>query len=51
MSKKHFQKIAAVIADIQDENERREVALTCCASFSLVNPRFDRARFLRACNL
>jgi hypothetical protein len=49
MSRKHFAAIAASIAEIRDESERREVALTCCAAFSLVNPRFDRARFLSAC--
>lgn len=51
MSRKHFAKIAAAIAEIKDESERREVAVTCCAAFELVNDRFDRARFLAACKL
>jgi hypothetical protein len=51
MSRKHFVKIAAAVAEISNEAERREVALTCCAAFQLVNPNFNRARFLSACKL
>jgi hypothetical protein len=51
MSRKHFVRIAAVVAEISSEAERRELALTLCASFQLINPRFNRARFLAACKL
>jgi hypothetical protein len=51
MSRKHFVKIAAAVAEITDEQERRELALTLCASFRLINPRFNRSRFLAACKL
>jgi hypothetical protein len=51
MSRKHFEKIAAVIAEIKDDGERRAVAITCGAAFSMACPRFDRSRFLAACKL
>jgi hypothetical protein len=51
MFRKHFIKIARAISEITSENERREVALTCCAAFEVVNPRFNRSRFLEACAL
>jgi len=51
MSRKHFIAIAAEIATIQDDTARRVAALAMCAVCKAQNSRFDRARFLRACNV
>lgn len=51
MTKKHFEALAAAIAAIDDERSRKDAAIAvmnACASF---NSRFDRARFLIACNV
>lgn len=50
-TRKDFVKIAAAIAANSNENARRELARAFCESFAKKNPRFDRSRFLRACNL
>jgi len=51
MSRKHFNAIAAAIAEIRNAAERKRVAellATVCAAF---NSQFDRARFFRACGV
>jgi hypothetical protein len=51
MSKKHFRALADAIACIDNSEERARAARAVadvCAGF---NGRFDRGRFLRACNV
>ena len=51
MTKLHFEKLAAIVATIDDVEMRtsyaRDVADVCAAS----NSRFDRTRFYEACNV
>lgn len=47
---RHFAVIAGIIADMPAQY-RRDVAETFAAGLEHTNPRFDRARFLRACGV
>ena len=51
MTKKHFTAVAAKISTIADDVARRTAALALCDIFQDLNPKFDRARFLAACNV
>ena len=51
MSRKHFQAIAASVRQIADPVNRRQVAELLAAVCAASNSRFDRGRFLRACNV
>jgi len=56
MTKKHFEFIAATIAAMPDfADTLRAQKASCASSFAdalqKTNPRFDRARFIKACNL
>lgn len=51
---RHFAFIAAVIADLQNDTGRAtrlHMAHHFADACARTNPRFDRARFLRACNV
>ena len=50
MSRKHFQAIADSISDIGDETARYVAAQALADVLGRFNSRFDRFRFLRACN-
>ena len=49
MSRKHFQLIADVVKNISDKNERERTAQEFVGRLQAENPRFDTARFLKAC--
>lgn len=49
MQHRHFACIAAIIAGIENVKERDKTAQRFADAFAGGNPRFDRARFLRAC--
>jgi hypothetical protein len=55
MSKKHFEEEAARIVRLDLESnsleERLVVARAYARLFATFNPKFDRARFLKACRL
>ena len=56
MTKKHFEAFARVIReDYNEEHLDRDTAMRMASMVWLVaerdNPRFDRARFLKACGL
>ena len=51
MSRKHFCAIAVAIRDIRDNAARRLAALALADCLRGTNPRFDRGRFLYACNV
>jgi hypothetical protein len=52
MTKKDFELIAAVLRANSTETVVRErVALDFADELAATNPRFDRARFLRACGV
>lgn len=57
MTKKHFEAFAQVLrpyverADEQDRTTVLSIVETIADTFQYENPRFDRARFLRACGL
>ncbi len=56
MQHRHFTTIAAIIVDLErvtdlSADDRREVAITFAINLAKTNPKFDRARFLRACGL
>ena len=48
---RHFAFIAATIAKMPDAGYRADIALHFADECAVTNPRFDRARFLRACNV
>lgn len=50
MSRKHFQAIADSISEITDETARYAAAQALADCLRSFNSRFDRFRFLRACN-
>jgi hypothetical protein len=50
MSKKHFELLAKQISVIYDPNIRRDVARLIALACAESNDRFDRARFMRACD-
>lgn len=51
MSRKHFVKLAAAVRLIADPADRLRVAGLLADLCQSVNPRFDRARFYRACGV
>lgn len=51
MSKKHFEKAAAQIAAIGDNIMRRVLAEHFAHFFGWFNAKFDRAKFMAACNV
>lgn len=51
MSRRHFAFIASVVATLADPLERHDVAHSFADALERENPRFDRARFLRACGV
>jgi len=50
MSKKHFVRMAAIIAGIKDPVERNRIAREFAALCASTNPNFNRSRFLDACD-
>jgi hypothetical protein len=50
-TKKDFIAAAKTIAAITDKNEQKTVANNFCDIFSKQNPRFDKTKFLKACNV
>lgn len=55
MQKRHFEMIAAAIRSCTNPNDsdviyRHDFMATLCTEFEAANPRFDRARFIAACN-
>jgi hypothetical protein len=52
MSKKDYVAIAAILLSSQADRRTREVfAVKLADIFGMGNPRFDRARFLKACGV
>lgn len=51
MTKKHFEALAAITAQISNEQTRRFTAENQADYFASVNPLFDRNGYLRACGL
>lgn len=56
MTKKHFEFIAATIAAMPDfaaslRNQKASCATTFADALQKENPKFDRALFIKACNL
>jgi hypothetical protein len=51
MSRKHFIALAAAVAAIADPSDRRNVAELLAEVCAAANPRFNRQRFYRACNV
>ena len=50
MTRKHFVEIAKIVSN-QPESTRQALALDFVRMFQAENPRFDPARFLRACGV
>lgn len=51
VTRKHFQQVADIIKSHQDENKRKELAKHHADIFATQNPRFDRAKFMKAANV
>jgi hypothetical protein len=51
MTRKHFEAIAAITASISNDETRAFVARQQASYFAGINPNFDRARYLTACNV
>tara|TARA_B100000809_G_C14772696_1_gene399997 strand:+ start:162 stop:383 length:222 start_codon:yes stop_codon:yes gene_type:complete len=49
MTKKHFEIVAAAVANIVERADRWLIANMLADSFEKENPRFDRDRFIAAC--
>ena len=49
-TKKDFIQAAKTILEIENSKKRKEIAEAYCTTFSQSNPRFDRAKFMTACN-
>ena len=49
MSKKHFEIVAAAVANIVERADRWLIANMLADSFEKLNPRFDRDKFIAAC--
>jgi len=49
MSRKDFQMIATIVANICNEDTRKSVAMDFAHGLQATNPRFDVARFVKAC--
>jgi hypothetical protein len=50
-TRKDFVRIAATVANIRNVVRRRQEALAWSKRLIVVNPRFDRKRFIAACNV
>jgi len=50
MTRKHFQMIADVVKNIDDETTRHETAMNFAVRLKEMNPRFDIVRFVSACS-
>lgn len=48
---RHFSIIAGIVAEIADTAEREKIARLFADKLCSTNPRFDHARFLRACGV
>jgi hypothetical protein len=46
-----LKEFADVLSKIQNENDRKKLALEYCKLAKRKNPRFDRQKFLTACGL
>lgn len=51
VSRKHFQMVADVIKSHDDHDKRKELAQHHATIFAAQNPRFDRAKFMKAANV
>lgn len=51
MTRKHFQMMTDSLKAISDKKKKLELAEKAADFFAKVNPRFDRARFFKACGL
>ena len=49
MTRKHFEMVAAAVANIVERADRWLIANMLANSFEKLNPRFDRDRFIAAC--
>ena len=49
MTGKHFEIVAAAVANIVERADRWLIANMLADSFEKLNPRFDRDRFIAAC--
>ena len=49
MTKKHFEIVAAAVANIVERSDRWLIANMLANSFEKLNPRFNRDRFIAAC--
>jgi hypothetical protein len=49
MTRKHFEAMAELIRRIAGKTERRKQAELIAVHCAKANPRFDHARFMRAC--
>jgi hypothetical protein len=49
MQRRHFATVAAIIRGGFEDHARDDVARIFADNLAKTNPRFDRARFLRAC--
>ncbi len=49
MTRKHFQMIANIVKNIEDQNTRTQVAMDFAHALRGENPRFDICRFVEAC--
>lgn len=50
-TRKHFELAASIIRKIEDEAERKLIARKTAAGYEKQNPRFDKKRFYKACNV
>ena len=50
MEHRHFAVVAGIIADL-DDAQREQIALHFAASLAATNPKFNKARFMAACNV
>lgn len=51
VSRKHFQMVADVIKSHDNHDKRKELAQHHATIFAAQNPRFDRAKFMKAANV
>jgi hypothetical protein len=51
MTRKHFRMIAEIISKIENPEERKAMAEKNAIACKKSNPRFDRTKFLEACNV
>lgn len=51
MTKKDFELIARIVAEIPDAGYRADTAIHFADALTKTNPRFNRSRFLSACKV